>query len=160
MLPHRPSENEELSSAAGQQPRRQDAEVRRMTNCRILVVDDSEADVFLLSQLIALMGYTVQQAHDGQDALEKVKLFDPQLVLCDIRMPDMSGLEFARTVRETGHANICLIATSGYFEHTIVQQAESCGFDRCLVKPVEIFTLQQAIADYLPNIEVVSKTPE
>ena len=121
-----------------------------MTNCRILVVDDSEDEVFLLSQLLALMGYTVEQAHGGRDALEKVRLFDPQLILCDIRMPGMSGLEFARKLRETGHASIYLIAISGYAERAIMQQAESCGFDQFLVKPIEITTLQEAIADCLP----------
>jgi CheY-like chemotaxis protein len=121
-----------------------------MTNCRILVVDDSEDDVFLLSQLLALMGHTVEQAHGGWDALGKVNFFDPHLILCDIRMPDMSGLEFAQTIRESGRTNIYLIAISGHLEPAIMRQAESSGFDRFLLKPIEITTLQEAIADSLP----------
>jgi CheY-like chemotaxis protein len=117
-----------------------------MTNCRILVVDDSEADGFLLSQLLSLMGHTVEQSHDGRDALRKIEHFAPQLILCDILMPKMNGLAFARLLRKRVRSDIRLIAISGCSDPNIIQRAQACGFSDFLIKPIEITSLQDAIA--------------
>src|SRR5580698_9330340 len=69
---------------------------------RILVVDDEEAQRMALAGMIALWGYDVQTAADGQEALEKLELFAAQVVITDIKMPRMDGEELLRRLKSNG----------------------------------------------------------
>src|SRR5512139_3440024 len=66
---------------------------------KILVVDDTPANVKLLSDLLTYKGYEVVTAASGAEALEKVETGQPDLVLLDILMPGMNGYEVCRTIR-------------------------------------------------------------
>ena len=70
------------------------------TPARILVVDDTPANVKLLADLLALQGYAVSTAANGEEALARVAADDPDLVLLDIVMPGPSGYEVCRTIRD------------------------------------------------------------
>ncbi len=67
---------------------------------RILVVDDTPANVKLLADLLALQGYAVSTASNGEEALARVAAESPDLVLLDIMMPGISGYEVCRTIRD------------------------------------------------------------
>jgi two-component system cell cycle response regulator len=67
---------------------------------RILVVDDTPANVKLLSDLLTYKGYEVVTATSGAEALEKVETGQPDLILLDILMPGMNGYEVCRTIRK------------------------------------------------------------
>ncbi|MGH8573973.1 MAG: response regulator, partial [Gammaproteobacteria bacterium] len=67
---------------------------------RILVVDDTPANVKLLADLLAVQGYAVSTAANGDEALAKVAAEDPDLVLLDIMMPGISGYEVCRAIRD------------------------------------------------------------
>jgi CheY-like chemotaxis protein len=111
--------------------------------CRILLVEDSESDAFLVSELLQVMGHTVELARSGKDALRKLLTFTPHLILCDIMMPEMDGLTFARRLRDAEARTAVLVALTGNEELVGCAHAKACGFDDCLAKPVSISDLQR-----------------
>ena len=65
-----------------------------MAENRILIADDNEANRDLIEAYLANIDCVLEQAVDGEDALEKVKSFEPDLILLDVMMPKQSGFEF------------------------------------------------------------------
>jgi CheY-like chemotaxis protein len=109
---------------------------------RVLLVDNSESNAFLLSQLMSVMGHTVAIATNGADALRQVTLFSPQLIVADIDLPDMNGYEWAKRVRAQADSRNVVIAalTSDELQH--INGRTTSDFDMHLTKPVEITDLQ------------------
>src|SRR5262245_22737741 len=122
-----------------------------MRSRRVLVVDDSETDAYMISQLLFVMGHLVEVAHNGRDALVKANRFLPDLILCDVCMPEMDGFSFAKCMRQRVHVRPMMVALSGYSEPSDFDEAWASGFDKYLVKPIEIRQLQdliESLADY------------
>ncbi|MDR0400356.1 MAG: response regulator [Treponema sp.] len=69
------------------------------TRKKILIVDDEQLNLELFEVMLSKLGFTVEKAHDGEDALEKVRRFFPDLILLDNIMPRMSGWEVTRTLK-------------------------------------------------------------
>lgn len=110
---------------------------------RILVVDDNQAAVHLLNRLLTILGHNVQTAEDGQTALATIAAFRPEVVISDIGMPDMSGYELARHVREMDLAALpVLVALTGYGQESDRQASFEAGFRHHLTKPVSLADLQ------------------
>ena len=65
----------------------------------ILIVDDEKDVCEMLERYLKSKGYDISSANDGREALEKVKTFKPQVVLLDIRMPNMSGMECLKNIK-------------------------------------------------------------
>jgi PAS domain S-box-containing protein len=123
----------ESSNAVSREP--SDTPVPR----RILVVDDNRAAVHLLEKLLRSLGQTVETAGDGGSALSAISIFQPELVISDIGMPDMSGYELARRIREQANtARPVLVALTGYGQETDRAAALEAGFDEHLTKPVSL----------------------
>jgi CheY-like chemotaxis protein len=103
------------------------------------VVDDNRAAVHLLEKLLRSLGQTVEIAGDGESALSAISQFQPELVISDIGMPDMSGYELARQIREQENvARPVLVALTGYGQETDRAAALEAGFDEHLTKPVSL----------------------
>jgi len=105
---------------------------------RILLIDDNVDVAESLALLLQLEGHEVDTANCGLNGIEKAQAFRPQIVLLDIGLPDISGYEVARRLRElpeTRHA--FLVAISGYGQSEDLEQSKSAGFDRHLLKPVD-----------------------
>ncbi len=64
----------------------------------ILVVDDSPTELHLLQEMLARNGFTITTARSGEESIEKLKTFRPDLILMDVVMPGMSGFEATRTI--------------------------------------------------------------
>src|SRR5580658_6262270 len=79
---------------------------------RVLVVDDEEAQRTALAGMIALWGYSVETAADGQEALEKLELNPAQVVVTDIKMPRMDGEELLRRLRSNGNGPQAIVLTA------------------------------------------------
>jgi PAS domain S-box-containing protein len=110
---------------------------------RVLVVDNSESDAFLLSQLLSVMGHNVAIANNGPDALRHVNEFLPDLIITNIGLPESDGRELARLVREHSKSPRIVMAALTENEPDIDGQALiDSGFDMQLSKPVEITELQ------------------
>ncbi|MDB5805336.1 MAG: chemotaxis protein CheY [Betaproteobacteria bacterium] len=105
---------------------------------RVLVVDDSEDAAEGLSGLLSARGHLVKTAHDGGRAIEIFTEFCPDIVLLDIGMPGMSGLEVARRLRERNRIpRPFIVAVTGWGKAEDEARTQDAGFDLHLVKPVE-----------------------
>ncbi len=111
---------------------------------RILLIDDNVDAGVMLSVLLEMSGHEVEIALDGPGALTSYARQRPQLVLCDIGLPGMSGYEVARRIRQEpcgeGRAPV-LIALTGYDGPTDRARALAAGFDHHLAKPVDFEVL-------------------
>ena len=104
---------------------------------RVLVVeDDPEPREFLVSEL-EFAGFLVLEAATGQDGLEKVRRFDPDVVVLDLMLPQLSGFGLARAVRSLEpRREIVLIAVSALHSEALRKEALAAGCDVFLSKPV------------------------
>jgi diguanylate cyclase len=111
----------------------------------ILIVDDRALNREFLATLLRYVGYQVIEAVDGADALRKVRAERPALVISDVLMPIMDGVEFARAVRADADiaATPIIFYTATYRLEQARAMADSCGVETVLSKPVE----PQAILD-------------
>lgn len=139
-----------LSAAQPEGVRREAGEapvVPHISRRRILVCDDNNDAASALALQIELAGHDVRTAHDGIQALEVARTFEPQVVLLDLGMPKMDGYETARRLRrQTGGEQMTLIALTGWGQEQDRRRTMEAGFDAHLVKPVADLELFQAIA--------------
>ncbi|WAC71193.1 ATP-binding protein [Roseateles sp. SL47] len=113
---------------------------------RLLIIDDNIDAADSLALLLRTFGHQVQTAHDGLRALELMRQETPDVVLLDIGMPMLSGLEVAREVRsDPTLSGIRLVAVSGYGQPQDKLAARVAGFDDHLVKPVVLEDVLQAL---------------
>ena len=106
---------------------------------RVLVADDERDTVLSLSMLLRNEGFEVKGVYRGAQVLDSLRTFDPDVVLVDIAMPDLSGFDVARAIREVcGAGRPKLIAISGRFKQgadRILSQLS--GFNHHLGKPYD-----------------------
>jgi CheY-like chemotaxis protein len=117
---------------------------------KILVVEDDPDILRLLAHTLSNAGYQVVQAYGGEDALRKVKSHRPCLVLTDLAMPKMSGVEIIARVKgdpETSH--IPVLAVTAYMWDTIAKSAGQAGVDGYISKPFNSQLLLREIAKIL-----------
>ncbi|NIP82858.1 MAG: response regulator, partial [Gemmatimonadetes bacterium] len=106
------------------------------TNPRILVVDDDTDGLEVLQTRLSHAGYEVETAESAEKALSRVKAFDPGLIVTDVRMSGMTGLELLEKVRETMDDVEVVVMTAHDDMETAVTAMKSGAFD-FLVKPVD-----------------------
>jgi CheY-like chemotaxis protein len=113
----------------------------------VLVVDDNQAAVKLLSMVIKSLGNEVRTAYNGEEAIEVAASFHPEVVLMDLGMPKMNGFEAARHIREQPWGqNMLLIALSGWGQEDDKRKTKEAGFDHHLTKPAEPAELKKLLA--------------
>ena len=121
---------------------------------KILVAEDTERNYLLLS-IILRKEYEVYRAHDGQEAIEKFESCRPDMILMDIKMPVMDGLEATRRIRLKG-GTLPIIALTAYaYEHDR-QAALDAGCNDFLIKPYTQEILKELINKYLKQTGVSS----
>ncbi|MGD0267120.1 MAG: response regulator [Candidatus Methylomirabilota bacterium] len=111
---------------------------------RVLVVDDEPYAVELLQECLTAKGYEVLTASDGEEALRKVKEERPHVILLDVRMPKMSGLEVLRRVREMDHEVGVIMVTAVNEEETGNQALQMGAFDY-ITKPLDFQYLERSL---------------
>ena len=128
---------------------------------RILIIDDNQDASDTLGTLLEALGATVRVAHSGREALEMLEEFGPDSVLLDIGMPDMDGYEVARRIRANPrHAEVLLIALTGWGQESDQRQAQSAGFDHHIVKPLSLEKLRDLLSTgWLPSEELQPERP-
>lgn len=102
----------------------------------ILVVDDEPQITRVLKTTLSSQGYGVRAAGDGEEALDEMKGWSPDLIITDLRMPRMDGLELCRRVRLDSRIPIIVLSVKG--EETIKVQALDAGADDYITKPFSI----------------------
>ncbi|WP_317203518.1 hybrid sensor histidine kinase/response regulator [Janthinobacterium sp.] len=114
---------------------------------RILLVDDNADACAALQMLLEMDAHSVDVAHDGAHALAAAGRRAYDVIICDIGMPGMDGLEFARALRASaGGKALLLLGLSGYGQPKDRAGAAAAGFDAYFVKPVDVAGLTAAMA--------------
>ena len=127
--------------------RRETGEIPIIPPQRILVADDNRDAAEALSLQLQFEGHDVRTAHDGVEALEVARTFEPDIVLLDLGMPKMDGYETARQLRlRSNGRRLRLIALTGWGQQQDRDRTADAGFDAHLVKPVAEAQLFRALA--------------
>jgi PAS domain S-box-containing protein len=113
---------------------------------RVLVVDDNRDAADSLAVIVEMLGHMAEVAYDGPGAVARARAAPPDVVLCDIGLPGMSGYDVARSLRERAGGALLLVAVSGYAQPEDVRRAVESGFDRHLAKPVSIDEIARLLA--------------
>lgn len=120
-----------------------------MTN-RILIADDNQANVELLEAYLVEIACDVEVAIDGQDTLNKVLTFRPDLILLDVMMPKLSGFEVCETIKNNPQtSNIMILMVTALNELGDIQRAVDAGTDDFLPKPVNKVELIKRVENML-----------
>jgi len=109
---------------------------------RIMIVDDEESIRFLYKEELEEDGFMVELAKSGQEALEKVLSFRPDLITLDIKMPGMDGIETLKRLREIDR-NVPIVMCSAYGEYK--QDLTTWASDAYLVKCADLSELKTTI---------------
>ncbi len=113
----------------------------------ILVVDDTRSAGFVLCKLLEKLGQSVEFAGDGNEALEVLATYRPDVVFSDIAMPHMDGYELAARIRQDPKLrDVVLIALTGFGQSSDRAKAYAAGFDHHLVKPAHVEHLRELLA--------------
>jgi len=114
---------------------------------RVLLVEDNLDIRGALRALLESVGFTVETAGTGTDALKIVEKFSPEFAILDIGLPGMDGYELARTLRKQRQSkDAVMVAISGYAQERDVQQAKEAGFNIHFRKPVDFDQLLEALS--------------
>jgi CheY-like chemotaxis protein len=118
-----------------------------MDRLRILAIDDQPDVVELWSALIDQLGHECRTARSGQEALEVADEFDPDLILLDIGLPDMTGYALSRALRARPRgADVYIAAVTGWSRKQDIDHAFEAGIDHHIAKPATRLNLRDAIA--------------
>jgi DNA-binding NtrC family response regulator len=116
------------------------------TGERILIVDDDPSMRMALMESVRRLGYAVQGAIDGADALERVSRFRPWLVLTDLKMPRMTGLDLIKEIKSRAPQSMIVLMTAYGTVETAVE-AMKLGASEYLLKPFSMDLLERVIAN-------------
>ena len=119
---------------------------------KILFVDDEESQRKLMQRILARMGYDAELAKNAKEALAILKKEEFPLIITDLRMPEMDGIELCKQIREV-NSNSFIYALSGYLAEFELERLEEFGFDGHLSKPVKIEVLKCAIQGAFEKID-------
>jgi CheY-like chemotaxis protein/anti-sigma regulatory factor (Ser/Thr protein kinase) len=119
------------------QPAAQPA-VSPLAGLSILVVEDAEDARESLRLILQGLGARVSVARDGREALDMIHEVDPELVLCDLRMPQMDGFEFMRELHRASGIHPPVVAVSGLASDTDRERTREAGFQAHLKKPFDV----------------------
>ncbi len=123
---------------------------------KVMLIDDSKTMRNIQKSVLRQLGYTdIEEACDGQDALNKVGAFGPELILVDWNMPNMDGLSFVKAYRQQNKSTPLIMVTTEA-EKTRVIEAIKAGVNNYVVKPFTPDLLSQRINETLAKCGVAS----
>ena len=117
-----------------------------MSAKRVLVVDDHLDAADASCMLLTVLGHHARPAINGGQALEEAERFQPEVVICDIGLPDISGYEVARALRRRFGAGVFLAALSGWSQPEDRVRSIAAGFDEHWIKPANAKMLTNILA--------------
>ncbi len=119
---------------------------------RILIIEDNPANLELMSYLLGAFGHTVLSAEDGRQGLEAVRREQPDLIICDVQLPEMDGYEVARWLKsDAGLRGTPLIAVTALAMVGDRDRMLAAGFDDYLAKPIDPETFVRQMENFLQS---------
>ncbi|WP_366554525.1 response regulator [Aquibaculum sediminis] len=118
---------------------------------RILVVEDNELNMKLFHDLLEAQGYSVLQTRDGLDALRIAREQRPDLILMDIQLPEVSGLEVTKWLKEDDELRrIPVIAVTAFAMKGDEEKIREGGCEAYIAKPISVNSFLETIRSFLP----------
>ena len=125
-----------------------------MNNPRILVVEDNPKNMKLIRDVLQFKGFDILEAQSGEEGIEVARGERPTLVLMDVQLPGIDGLEAMKAIKDDEITqDIPVVALTAYAMKGDREQLLAEGFDGYISKPVDIKTLVGTITGYLPATE-------
>jgi two-component system, cell cycle response regulator DivK len=119
---------------------------------RILIVEDNETDVRLLKDILEWRGYETLQTGNGLEAINLAFANLPDLILMDIQLPEISGLEITRRLKGDDRSQrIPIVAVTAFAMGWHEREALDSGCDAFVSKPISIFSFLRTIESFLPQ---------
>lgn len=125
-------------------------------NGKLLIVDDQFGIRILLNEIFQKEGYKTFQAANGQQALDIVKKYSPDLVLLDMKIPGMDGIEILKRMKEID-PDIRVIIMTAYGELDMIQEAKKLGALTHFAKPFDINDIREAVRQHIATAKPVEK---
>jgi len=117
---------------------------------KVLLVDDEAGFAELLRDLLELDNYEVVTAEDGQEGLEKLKTFLPDVIISDVVMPRMSGFELFKQVKASPEtAGLPFLFITGFQDERVLSEARKIGVFGILRKPIDIEQIENRIKEIM-----------
>lgn len=124
--------------------------MRNSNKQRVLVVEDNLMNKILVREMLTLNGYEVLEASTGKEAIDKVLNERPDIVLMDIHLPEMDGIEATKFIKsKKGLDDIPIVALTASAMIGDEQKILSEGFDGYVPKPIELSRLLNVVSDVL-----------
>jgi CheY-like chemotaxis protein len=114
-----------------------------------LVVDDCIDNAEMMTEALSHFGYQTALAHDGKTALSVAQQFKPHVVVLDIELPGMNGIELSRQLRAEHGPDLTVIAISGYASARYGEEAVAAGVQHYFLKPVQLGQLEDLLLTIL-----------
>jgi two-component system cell cycle response regulator DivK len=115
----------------------------------VLIVDDNPTNLKLVAYLVRAHGYDVHTAQDAPSALDSIRKVKPRLILMDLQLPGIDGLELTRRLKaDPATASIAIVAVTAYAMKGDLERALAAGCDDYVSKPIDTRALPLLIAKY------------
>lgn len=116
----------------------------------ILIVEDNQINAMLVNVLLTAKGYITQLAGNAEEALDALETFQPQLIIMDIQLPGMDGLELTRQLKaDPKYKNTLIVAVTAYAMKGDREKAIAAGCDEYIAKPIDTNTFADTITELL-----------
>jgi two-component system response regulator ArlR len=131
---------------------------KRAEKTKILVIDDEPNIVQTLQDRLEMNEYRVFTAHNGRDGLEKFEREKPDVILLDVIMPIMDGLEMLETLRKRPDGqDVSIIMLTARSQTQDIARANACGIDDYIVKPFDLSELLAKIESVIEHRKVAAR---
>ncbi|MBA3813486.1 MAG: response regulator [Alphaproteobacteria bacterium] len=121
----------------------------------ILIVEDNPSNLKLVKILLTVEGYEIQTATNAEEAIELLKTFRPRLILMDLQLPGMDGLELTRKLKsDPKFHKVIIIALTAYAMKRDEEKASAAGCDGYITKPIDVGAFPSEIVKYLKKNKV------
>ena len=118
----------------------------------ILIVEDEASSLILIGELLQASGYLALQTNDGEKAIDLARRRKPDLILMDIQLPVMDGLEATRILKDDAATrNIPIIALTAYAMPADEEKIRQAGCDGYISKPIDIPKFLRMVGEYVPT---------
>ena len=119
---------------------------------KVMIVEDNELNLKLFTDLLRAHQFTVEGVRDGRLALEQARTFAPDLVIMDIQLPEVSGLDITRWLKDDKKvAHIPVLAVTAFAMRADEQRVREAGCEGYLSKPIQIASFIRAVEALMPK---------
>ena len=130
----------------------QNADLDQRIAKKVLIVEDNELNMKLFNDLLEAHGYCTLQTRDGVDALRMARLHRPDLILMDIQLPEISGLEVTKWLKEDDDLRrIPVIAVTAFAMKGDEAKIRDGGCEAYIAKPISVASFMRVVERFLPG---------